>query len=40
MSEVAVHPAPYPSSAGLLSKERTIARPGFNRWLVRNRRKG
>jgi len=34
MSEVAVHPAPYPSSAGLLSKERTIARPGFNRWLV------
>ena len=34
MSEVAVHPAPYPSSAGLLSKERTIAHPGFNRWLV------
>jgi MFS family permease len=34
MSEVAVNPAPFPSSAGLLSKERTIARPGFNRWLV------
>ena len=34
MSEVAVQPAPFPSSAGVLSKERTIARPGFNRWLV------
>jgi MFS family permease len=34
MSEVAAQPGGYPSSAGLLSKERTIARAGFNRWLV------
>jgi MFS family permease len=34
MSEVAVQPAPFPSSAGVLSKERTVARPGFSRWLV------
>jgi len=34
MSEVAVQPAPFPSSGGVLSKERTVARPGFNRWLV------
>lgn len=26
--------APAPRSAGLLEKERTIAAPGFNRWLV------
>jgi len=34
MSEVAAQPGGFPSSVGLLSKERTIARPGFNRWLV------
>src|SRR6185503_4484644 len=34
MSEVAAQPGGYPSSAGLLAKERTIARSGFNRWLV------
>ena len=26
--------SPIPGDAGLLSKERTVAAPGFNRWLV------
>jgi MFS family permease len=34
MSEVAAQPAGFPASAPLLSKERTIAQAGFNRWLV------
>ena len=36
MSTVMADPAlaPLPGGAGLLDKERTIAAPGFNRWLV------
>lgn len=34
MSSVLTDPSVAPSSASWLSKERTIAAPGFNRWLV------
>ncbi len=34
MSTVMNGAVPMPSGGGLLSKERTIAGPGFNRWLV------
>src|SRR6201991_4382531 len=34
MSTVINGTVPGPSSGGLLSKERTIAGPGYNRWLV------
>src|SRR5437763_17133973 len=34
MSDVAAQPGGFPSSTGLLSRERTIAKAGFNRWLV------
>ena len=34
MTDIAAHPEGFPASPGLLDKERTIARPGFNRWLV------
>src|SRR5262252_5901034 len=34
MTDIAAHPEGFPASPGLLDKARTIARPGFNRWLV------
>ena len=34
MSAVMNDPRAYPGEPGLLAKERTIAGPGFNRWLV------
>ncbi|MGO4778107.1 MFS transporter, partial [Lysobacter sp. 2RAB21] len=33
-SESAVLAAPQSAAEGLLSKERIVAKPGFNRWLV------
>ena len=33
-SSAATHPAGSAREGSLLSKERIIARPGFNRWLV------